>query len=214
MCLRSGGLAVSQIRTRPHFLTHRLRDSTHLYTARCSYPPFVLQHTSAHSQMFLPTVCVKHTSAHSQMFLATACVTAHICTQPDVLTHRLCYSTHLHIVRCSYPPFVLSTHLHTARCSYAPFVLQHTSAHSQMFLPTLCVTAHICTQPDVLIRGSASHVPGTIGTRSILQTAINAFIDQLTNDPNRGTVPVLQDRLFGGRSQQRIARQIQSNNII
>ena len=103
-------------------------------------------------------------------------------TGPHVLTHSLCDGTHLH----------------TARCSYPQFVWQHTSAHSQMFLPG----------------GLASHVPGTIGTRSILQTAINAFIDQLNNDLNRGTVPVFQDRLFGGRSKQRIARQIQGNNII
>ena len=93
----------AHICTQPDVLTHRLCYSTHLHTARCSYPPFVLQHTSAHSQMFLSTVCVKHTSAHSQMFLRTVCVTAHICTQPDVLTHPLCYSTHLHTARCSYP---------------------------------------------------------------------------------------------------------------
>ena len=317
----------------PDVLTHRLCDSKHLHTARCSHPPFVSQHTSAHGQMFSPTVCVtahvctqpdvltprfvwQHTSAHSQMFSPTVCMTAHICTQPDVLTHRLCDSTRLHTARCSHPPFVWqhtsahsqmfsphglcgithlhtarcsypgfvwqhtsahsqmfsphglcdSTHLHTARCShpgfvwphtsahsrqmflprvcvtahictppdvltqglcdsthlhtatrcsYPGFVWQHTSSHSQMFLPRVCVTAHICTQPpDVLTRGSASHVPGTIGTRSILQTVINAFIDQLSNDLNRGTVPVLQDRLFGGRSKQWIARQIQRNNIL
>ena len=185
-------------------LTHGLQDSTHLHTATCSYPWFVRQHKSAHSQMFLLTICVtvyirtqphvlvhgfcastylhtathsypwfvrQHTSAHSQMFLLTVCVTAHICTQLHVLTYGFCDSTHLH----------------TATCSYLWFAIQHTSAHSQMSLLTVCVTAHICTHPRAQGRISQEQLEPT---GSILQTQINVFIDQLSNDLNWGKVPV------------------------